>query len=160
LIDDRLCDFVIEIKRAFFLPIITIIKRMSDNSLNDINQTAKYFAVGFAGASLVDTFYGVEPFSPMVMLQNAAASVVQTWIFDKYGGDAVLYALSRDKRSKPNYASDLAEGLGGALIGSALAGAAVRYFFFQMPFTPALVSSMAGSAGMFMWIYPIMRADL
>lgn len=130
------------------------------DSLNDKNQTLKYFAISFGAGIAADFAYGVDAVAPVMLVKNAAAAAVQTWVFDKWGGDAVLYALSRDKSQKPNYATDLAEGLGGALVGSALAGAAVRNIFFGQNFAPAFAGGMLGSAGMFMWLYPIMRADL
>lgn len=133
---------------------------MPDGDLNDRNQTMKYFAISFGAGLVADMTNGVDAVAPMMLMKNAAAAAVQTWVFDKWGGDAVLYALSRDKSQKPNYATDLAEGLAGALIGSALAGAAVRNLFFGQRFAPALAGGMLGSAGMFGYLYPVMRADL
>ena len=128
--------------------------------MDDPNSTLRLFGITVAGASLSDAFFGWNPADPMLLLQNGAVGALQTYLFKTYAIDGYLYFALKDKNASTNGAGDLAKGIGAAMVGISLIGGAARHLFFGMPLGQAMASTAVGSALVFAYMYPQMRADI
>ena len=105
-------------------------------------------AMLLAGNVASDVFFGQDFLNQNLLLANAVSAGVGAFVSDMALKKVnIAYFLSRDENAHEgrlkNVVQDIYEGIGVPLLVGSATTAAVRYFGFGVPFTPAIVGGAA-----------------